>query len=150
MGNETAIRLSCDDLIDEQVKLREICLTNDDAYKFCVSYLTLCGLLDDIIDGDKPVEAEALIGSILNWTAQISDNKFWQDHREPLYALIVQASSSWLDSNYCAKSDKPQLKTASVALKSFYGEVIYHVAFLVGGYDHMRKSSLRWRAIDPE
>lgn len=149
MSNEAAIRLSCDEKIDEVQKLKDICRDNASAYNFCSSYLILCNILDHVIDG-QPFETEDLARALLNWTAQISDNEFWQANKESLYGLIVQGCSAWMDSNACAKSEKPELQTASHTLKSFYGEVIYHVAFIIGGYDHMRTVSLKWRAIDPE
>ena len=149
MSNITAIRLSCDEPIDEGIQLKEICLGNEAAFHFCLSYLTLCQLLDDVVDGEK-VEPEKLIQAVLNWSAQLSANSFYLANKEGLFALIAQGASAWLDSDYCGRSEKPQLKLAAHALKSFYGEVIYHVAFILGGYEHMRKCSLRWRAIDPE
>lgn len=134
----------------ELTKLREVCCGNKAAESFCFHSLMFVNILDDLFDRDEPVTADVLAGSLVGFISNFAFNEFFVAHKESLYPLIVQAISAWADSETMKKSEDPQIQDASDILKAFFSEVIFHVAFLCGGYEHMRMCSKKYRTFDFE
>lgn len=124
---------------------------NAAAADFLRVFIAHCHMLDDVIDGDKgPVTDERLIASEIEWLLALSGNVFFQQHRALLVPLIVQAFNAWLDSNQWAKAEQHEKRIASDALKGWYHEVVFHTAFLCGGWAHMREVTSQHREYDFE
>lgn len=123
---------------------------NAAAAEFLRVFIAHCHTLDDVIDRDKPVTDEALIASEIEWLLALSGNPFFQQNRALLVPLIVQSFNAWLDSNKWATDAKPEKRIASDALKGWYHEVVFHTAFICGGWAHLRDVTSKHREYDFE
>lgn len=131
-------------------KLRMICLGNVGAYSFCSAFLDFTGVLDDMFDKDHNVTTEQLCRSYLAFFQNIAFNEFFIQNKNSIFPLLVQGCNAWSDSELLSKSESQRLKDSADVLKCFYGEILYHVAFICGGYDHMRKCASEYRGFDFE
>lgn len=129
-------------------KLEKICKGNQMALNFCVAYLNFIDLLDNLFDQDKPVTAEELVTTFIDFVANLSYNKFWEDNKNTLFPLFLQGVSAWGDSEKLKNSEDYELRIAGDVIKSYYGEMLYHVAMITGGVNHMRECSLQFRGFD--
>lgn len=123
---------------------------NEDAASFLRVFVAHCHMLDDIVDGDKPCDDERLMASETDWLLALTGNTFFLQHRALLVPLIVQGFNAWLDSNDWAQSTDSYKRLASDVLKGFYHEVVWQVAFLCGGWKHLRAVTTRAREYDFE
>lgn len=123
---------------------------NPAAAEFLTVFVAHCHLLDDVIDGDQAVTDERLIALEAQWLLVLTGNPFVQVNRALLVPLILQGYNAWLDSNRWAKHRDAYKRVASDVLKGFYHEVVWHTAFLCGGWDHMRAVTTRARDYDFE
>jgi hypothetical protein len=130
--------------------LKLIANGNADAERFLVVFIAHCHALDDRIDGDKPLTDEALIRDEVMWTLTLSNNPWFLQNRPVLLPIIIQGYNAWLDSNLLAKSASPGDVVASDVVKGFYHEVVWHAAFLCGGWDRMREITRQYREYDFE
>lgn len=122
----------------------EVAKGNEQASRFLLSYLTLCHVVDDVEDKDKPVTDERMIRMLIWWSEELLYNEWVKQHADPLWAAVLIGWNSWLDSNQWAKCPNPKL-FASDVMKSNYQEIVYLVAYLCGGLEHMRAMSVKHR-----
>jgi len=131
-----------------------LCNGNKSAAAFCKTYIEDCHTTDDIVDGDKDLTDERLVAVRLDMTLKLSGNEFWQEHWRSLFPIFVGACAAYLDANrfsrgLIAKYAKPDeallYRRAAEVLKSQYGEVLWHVAFICGGWTHMRDLQKEYR-----
>lgn len=122
---------------DEALK---IAAGNREAALWLVDYDAFCGLLDDIVD-DGQVREDRLVRETLNLLGCLCNPGWARDNSARLYPLIVAAANTWQDSNLLAEGADARKRLASDVLKSQYTEMERFVAFLCGGYEHMRAIS---------
>jgi hypothetical protein len=115
-----------------------------DAERFCVAWARFCHLLDDVIDKDNPVTDEDIARELVSFLANTITNKFVGQHRESLMSIMVQSANAWLDSNRMPAGGERDV------LKGMWHEVIWHVAYLTGGWQHMRFVTQTCREYDIE
>lgn len=113
---------------------------NREAALWLVDYDAFCGLMDDIIDKEA-VDDTRLVTETLNLLGNLCNPGWPRDNAPRLYPLIVASANTWLDSNRLAFDIDERKRLASDVLKSQYTEMERFVAFLCGGYDHMRAIS---------
>lgn len=144
---------------------------NKDAERFCVAWLEFCHLVDDCADRDKPIDDNRLARVFTNYTLELCGNPFFQAHKGQLVSLMVQGANAWVDSNRATypksweetepgvmsgtysdeeKQLLPQRQAQRDVLKGFYHEVIFHVAFICGGWPHLRRVTSECREYDFE
>lgn len=113
---------------------------NREAALWLMDYDAFCGLLDDIID-EGEVNESRLVRETLNLLGNLCNPGWTRENAPRLYPLIVAAANTWQDSNALAVQTDERKRLASDVLKSQYTEMERFVAFLCGGYDHMRAIS---------
>jgi len=123
---------------------------NLDALRFCQVFVSFCHFLDDAVDQDKPINAEGAARASVQLVIELSANPFYQSHKGLLLGLIVNGCNAWVDSNILAASDDPRKRLTADVLKGFYHEVIYHTAFILGGWEHLREVTTGFRDYDFE
>lgn len=133
-------------MIDEATALK-IANGNTDAARFLQAFVAHCHVLDDVIDRDVPVDDERLIQSEIAMLLQIG-NPFVQKHVNLLLPLIINAYNAWLDANRMEKSADANVARAADVVKGFYHEVCWQVAFICGGWQHMRAITREMREYD--
>lgn len=128
----------------------EIANGNESAAAFCAAFIARAHLVDDIEDGDSPVGGDALIAGEVDWLVTLAGNQFFQQHKAALVPAMVMGINAWRSSNAWRISTDVKRRRASDVLKSFYHEVVYLVAFLTGGLEHMQRISDKYREYDQE
>ena len=133
-----------------------VCKGNKDAERFCKTFVAYCHLLDDCVDRDKPCDAERVARESIEFIVELSVNPFFQAHKAQLIGLIIQGFRAWADSN-APKYNPTEFKDGTLerlyerdVIKGFYHEAVYHVAAILGGWEHLRKVTELCRSYDFE
>lgn len=128
------------------------CLGNRDAALFCGAYYRYCHSIDDLIDrdNDEANPRDYVIKVQSEMFANLVQNPFFLAHKEGLLSLMLRGFHDWADSMDWQESGDPIKIYDADVLKGGYHAVFYHVALLVGGFDHARKISLGHRSFDHE
>lgn len=136
--------LSNDQTDEEQSAfLREVLLGNPEAIEFCEVLFGISQVWDDVVDGDE-FTAENVNEMMWDALVVLPCNTFYQQHFGVLQPLLQAAIVDWLDSNELCRGDKEE-QCAAYVLRDTITTIIIHCARLIGGYEHMRKISLRVR-----
>lgn len=118
---------------------------NEEAWKFVELFCDRSHMIDDIIDGEKPMTDEQIISRELAWMMSIGTNGFWQAHSGFLLPLVIMGCNAWLDANRWEKSDDPVKRCHSDVVKSLYHEVVFAVVYICGGWENLRKFTAKHR-----
>src|SRR5512146_1929752 len=117
--------------------VRIACNGNREAELFCEAFIRWCHWMDDIVDTDKAWSLQETVEVNLQILLTLPANPFYEQHKSSLMPLIIQAFRAFVDSTRMEMAPDVRDRRAADVLKSNYHEVIWHVAFLVGGFDHM-------------
>ena len=80
------------------------------------------------------------------FTQMIALNEFFQVHKASLLPMILNACNGWVAGEQASK----QKKKYAPALKCSDFNIYSHVAFLVGGWEHMVYVDSQFRTYDEE
>jgi hypothetical protein len=125
----------------------EACSNDMHAYSWLQSIMDIVEVWDDLIDGDKLVSHKDIHQTFINLMFFIPQNPFFERHKTYLLPIILTCVNAWMDANELAKSENRRDKQAAWWLKQMGVELYGTVAFLTGGYNHMRDISLKARSI---
>lgn len=134
--------------MDMPAVCREISCGNADAERFALRFMDFCHAVDDLLDGDSSFDKERLVRVLMVGVLEFTMNPFYQMNRHLLLPLIIQGSNAFLDSERFAASANAQDRRKADVFKAFYSEVLWHIAFLTGGFEFMREMSRKHRVID--
>lgn len=134
------------DTPDEQAKNPEakkwlMAAANGDpsAYEFLWQFWCFAHCYDDLLDKDKLVPNELGVRAFAKFFHVLSFNEFYQRHKLQLYALVIQVCNRWLDGDEWEGSKDRQKRVLSQVVRCGDVDLYLHVAYLTGGWDHMRK-----------
>lgn len=96
---------------------------------------------DDLIDRDKPVEADSINKAFIIAFVGLWRNQFFLEHAPELVPLLEQAINDWLDANALEKD----CLEAAFTLRCAFATPIIRCAYLIGGHDWGRRMSLTMR-----
>lgn len=130
---------------DIETAFREISAGDGAAYDFCRSSFEFFHLIDDLIDHDKPLVPNDIVLGLLKFIDTIGGNKFYQSHRDDLFAFIHAAAMAFAASLRMANDSDVQRRLASEVLKSQYQDIFFRVAFWVGGSRHAIEMDTKFR-----
>lgn len=122
--------------------IKFICCGNEAAERFVNAYGAWCHMWDDMHDGDKIVPIETRAKVEIAFLTEVMGNPFFLANRAYFFPLIVHGVRAWLDSN----SEPNQILASK--LKEQYQDVIFGVAFLLGGWDHLATVTANLRKFD--
>ena len=126
----------------------ELCMGHQSPREFCHTYLRWCHDMDDFIDGDKKIPTDEIIGTQLQLMYVFTRNEFWQHNQDSLMPLIHNSAMTFLESERLSEDNDIQKRLASQLLKSQYQDIFYYVAYLVGGWEHSKQMSIKYRDYD--
>lgn len=107
---------------------------NVDAFNFIWRCWNFCHVIDDLVDRDQPVLIDEVSRELFLFIETLCCNSFFQQHKLSLLPLILNACHGWVTGEEAAahgSSNSSVLKCSDFAIYS-------HVAFLIGGWQHMR------------
>ena len=117
-----------------------------DAY--AVQYVQMIGeaseFFDDLIDKDKPISDEWIVGMMYKLLIDMHVNPFFTRYKSELVPIMSVAINAWLDANQLEKGTDTQVSRAYV-LRDLTLEILLHSIQLVRGRDYMRSVSLAVR-----
>lgn len=125
-----------------QQMIADVSRGNQAAQVFLTAWCSFCHALDDLVDRDKPVDANKHTLHLLSFMFQVSHNEFYQANRQGFEALMAAAAMGWLEAN--ERHGKPE----AVFLKEQWFEVFFYAALLLGGWAHAREMSAKYREYD--
>jgi len=114
---------------------------NSAAINFVNAMAKISQVWDDLIDGDKPVKKETV--SYVFWLAlvEIPQNPFYNQYQYQLIPLFREYINCWHDANAMERSRDPAKIRVAYVLRDKFSGLLAQCAYLVGGYDWMRKAS---------
>ncbi len=128
--------------------LTEAANGNDNALAFLRAWATRVHWIDDLADRDaldRRPEEWYLPGHFstheVEWLTTIVSNPFFLAHQQKLLPTMLASYGSWVDSHGFPAEQQS-------VLKAQWHEVVWIVALLTGGYNHMRKVAATNRQFD--
>ena len=118
---------------------------NKDAEQYLSEFAYVCRVFDDLIDKDYPVSDEQICRAFFILMAGLWLNPFFLRNSRLLIPLHIASVNAFMDSNVWEESNDKLKKIYAHVVKDFVNELLGVVAFLTGGYGHMRNISLKMR-----
>ena len=129
---------------ERDTKLLHWMCGNEDAVRVCVQTSHIAEVWDDLKDKDREPSDREIAHAFESAMIRLQTNPFYLQNHAMLTAIITLAINAWHDSEDLKQGDTEHLIQAFV-LRNMGIEIAVMCAFLVGGYDHMRKVSLEMR-----
>jgi len=97
--------------------------------------------IDDVIDKDKPVNSSQMAEALARFVSCLSINPFFLHNSYSLHPLIISACNRWVDGDKLKSSANERDRIHSEVVRCGDIEIYLHAAYLIGGWEHMRKCS---------
>ncbi len=131
--------------VQRDVKLREWLLGNEDAIRVCVQTSHIAEVWDDLHDGDREPTDREVAHAFESAMIHLQTNPFYMANHAMLMGLIVLMANAWHDANEMTESPREVERMMAFHLRNMGIEMVQLCAFIVGGYEHMRRVSLEIR-----
>jgi hypothetical protein len=120
-----------------------------DAYAlaFLSTVMDAVEIWDDLIDKDKPVADTDLNRVFVNLMFFLPQNPFFDRNKAYLLPIMMTCINAWMDSTDLQKSPVKRDLATAWYLKQMGVELYGAVAFLTGGFQHMREVSFEARDV---
>jgi len=133
-------------MTQEEAKL--VTKGNELAERFVIAFVAYCHMLDDVIDKDNPIDDERLIAENIRFLNEMLINPWVRENQALLWPLIITSFNSWLDANDWEFNDLKEKRRDADVIKGMYHEVVWFVAYLCGGWEHLRTITSKYREYD--
>jgi hypothetical protein len=134
--------------VEKRNELRErACCGDSNALMFLSTVMDAVEIWDDLVDKDKEVKGDDINRVFLNLMFFMPQNPFFERNKGYLLPVMMTCINAWLDSNDLQKSPVKRDLQAAWWLKQMGVELYGSVAFLMGGFSHMREISLEARTL---
>ena len=117
---------------------------NFNASVFITAFHAYCHAIDDLIDGETPFTPETLLDVLMQANAVYSTPFYIENHFR-LQPVIASITNTYADSVAWEKADDAWKRNIADVIRQCGNEMILVVAWIVGGFKHMRAISLRLR-----
>lgn len=104
-------------------------------------------VLDDLIDKDHELPPSEIVLAFAGLLVGLNHNAFFVRNREALTTLHQMALNAWLDANEWEQSQDPDRRIYAQVLRDAVNEILPAVAYLTGGWPHMRDVSRQTREL---
>ena len=119
---------------------------NQDALLFITAFHHYCHCIDDIVDGDKQFNPESLMDLLMQANVLYS-TPFYICNCYKLQSVVANITNTYSDSVAWEKSDEKWKRDVSDVIRQCGNDMIVTVAWICGGYKHMRTISLKLREV---
>lgn len=117
---------------------------NPDALRFLFHWNIFCHGIDDLIDAPT----RATPGEVIDAFAQANilyTHPFYQAHAVKLQMVVMLVTNAYADSVFWEHEKRSGLSAMADVLRFAGNEMVFAVALICGGYQHMRRISMRVR-----
>lgn len=128
--------------------MHEVANGNQAAFEWMWDFWCFTHVIDDLVDADKKLTTAEAAMALAQFVTALSLNPFYIQNVASLYPLIISACNRWIDGDAMDKSGDQRSRIHSEVVRCGDLELFLHIAFLTGGWDHMRKMSGRVRRYD--
>lgn len=97
---------------------------------------------DDLIDRDVPVSNNAINTMMRYAMIDIPKNAFYQRHFASLHPVMEDRLYTWFDANLLEQTGGRRNLQVSYVLRSVITDILIHMAYLEGGFDHRQRMAL--------
>ena len=111
---------------------------NREAAAFLVAWHRYCHLLDDIVDGDASPASAIQLG---RWANDLYSSPFYRANQGALAPLVQLITCHYEDSTEMVKSENAWEVHEADVIRHAGADMVRVVAWLLGGYGHMRAVS---------
>lgn len=133
--------MSTDWLKQNQVNKHRWCLGNQNAVDFLNCFFDAVELWDDLIDKDVKIDDSHVNRVFTSLMFTIPSNPWFMANYAYYQPLIMASINGFHDANEMCKSDKKHLRNLAFHVRNLGIEIHIATAFLIGGFEHMRKVS---------
>lgn len=130
---------------ERDLKHVEWFLGNRQACEFIQLIFEAIELTDDFIDGDVDITNDRIVRNMMALMITLPNNDFFISNRNYLTPILIHTASAWLDSEILKTSKDSRQKMLAFHLRNLSLELYHATAFLVGGFEHLRKVSIEMR-----
>lgn len=112
---------------------------NDDAFRFMWAMWNWSHVIDDLVDRDKVAGVENAAKYFMVIMQELTFNTFYIQNAGYLFGLTVSMFNRWCDGEEFENSDDRLKQAQSHVIKCGDLDLYLGVAFLIGGWDHIRQ-----------
>lgn len=132
--------------LERDMKLLEWMRGNEHAVQVCLQISHIAEVWDDLKDGDRDPTEREIAHAFESAMIRLQTNPLYLANHAMLTGFVILAINAWHDSNVMEKSADEAERMQAFFLRNLGLEVASMCAFIVGGYDHLRKISVEMRA----
>lgn len=129
----------------QEQRIMRVCNGNQEAYEFLCLWARWCHEIDDIIDGDRK-GAEAIIATFALAPVVLS-HSFYIRHLLALRSVVMLVINMYADSVSWEFGHEQWKRDLANCYRHAGNEMVFAVAQLCGGYEHVRTVSQEQRQI---
>lgn len=122
----------------------EACCNNPDALLFVSAFHHYCHTIDDFVDGDKQITPENLLDLLIQ-ANNLYTTTFYINNCIKLQTVITNITNTYADSVAWEKSSEKWKRDVADVIRQCGNDMVVTVAWICGGYQHMRTISLKLR-----
>ena len=113
-----------------------MCLHNESAYTFLCQWHEVVHQVDDIIDED--VESKEKTIECFNRLHELYANPFYRRHEDKLSMIVTLVRNAYADSVEWEKAEAEWKRKWADFLRFAGNEMTYAIAYIIGGWTHLR------------
>lgn len=143
----TAAELEKHDKIEEV--LTEASGGNSQVAAAIWSYWNFAHVFDDLLDGSTfdAEKKEQAMKALHDFVTDLMLNPFVTQNARSLHGMFVQSMTRNMDGDAMLKSENPEIRTMSSPVRCGDVDVIFHMAYLAGGWQRLREMA-KFRSYD--
>lgn len=112
---------------------------NEEAFRFMWTMWNWSHVIDDLVDQDKHVGVENAAKYFMLMAKELTFNRFYQTNAGYLFGLVLSMFNRWCDGEEFELSGDKLKEAQSHVIKCGDLDLYLGVAYLTGGWDHVRK-----------
>jgi hypothetical protein len=123
----------------------EVACGNADALKFIFHWNLYCHGIDDIVDGSLAMRDPEQVVGLFAEANLLYTLPFYRANWERLQSVVMLITNAYADSVMWEDSYDKGQRTMADVLRFAGNEMLFAVALICGGYQHMRRVSAKLR-----
>ena len=113
------------------------------------SYWNFAHVFDDLLDGSAfdAEKKEQAMKALHDFVTDLLINPFVTNNAHSLHSMFVQSMTRNMDGDAMLSSENPEIRTMSSPVRCGDVDVIFHMAYLAGGWQRLREMA-KYRSYD--